>query len=265
MTPPPRPDDRRPPVEVGDDELHALVDGRLAPERRTAVEAWLAGNPEQARRVAAWRRQNAAVDSLFGATAAEPVPPRLRPRAILADRRRRRLPAIAASLLMLALGAAGGWLARDRLDPHDAATAAGLTDSAFAAHRVYAVEVRHPVEVAAAEEAHLVTWLSKRLGHALHAPDLSTAGFTLVGGRLLPSAAGGPAAQLMYEDAGGRRLTLYVAPDPDGRVTAFRYESDGNLGAFYWLDGALGWALIGELDRPALLDLAHRVYGQLQG
>ena len=36
------------------------------------------------------------------------------------------------------------------------------------------VEVAHPVEVGAAQEAHLLQWLSKRLGRKLAAPDLRT-------------------------------------------------------------------------------------------
>lgn len=70
------------------------------------------------------------------------------------------------------------------------------------AHAVYAPEVRHPVEVAAVEKAHLAAWLSKRLEAEVRAPDLGGAGFALLGGRLLPGealsgAASLPAAQFM--------------------------------------------------------------------
>ena len=43
---------------------------------------------------------------------------------------------------------------------------------AAVAHAVYAPEVRHPVEVSAAQQEHLVQWLSKRLGRPLKIPDL---------------------------------------------------------------------------------------------
>jgi anti-sigma factor RsiW len=42
--------------------------------------------------------------------------------------------------------------------------ASAVFDDAIAAHRTFSVETRHPVEVGAYEEAHLVQWLSKRLG-----------------------------------------------------------------------------------------------------
>jgi anti-sigma factor RsiW len=44
--------------------------------------------------------------------------------------------------------------------------------------------VRHPVEVAAAQQEHLGQWLSKHLGRPLKAPDFSTQGYELVGERL---------------------------------------------------------------------------------
>src|SRR5947208_2852344 len=59
------------------DELHAYVDGELPPDRRAAVEAWLARNPDDAARVAEWRAQAAAIRARYGGVLSEPVPPRL--------------------------------------------------------------------------------------------------------------------------------------------------------------------------------------------
>jgi anti-sigma factor RsiW len=245
---------------VGDHELHALVDGQLDAERRAAVERWLEAHPEEAARLTGWRRQNASIQAAYGAVADEPVPERLRP---LAPRRRfGRLAAVAASIALFVAGALVGWFGHGRLGEEHAAELR-LADRAIAAHRVYAVEVRHPVEVAASDEDHLVRWLSKRLDHALRVPDLSRAGYKLMGGRLLASE-GGPAAQFMYEDSGGRRITVYCSRVPQRRETAFRFERSGALGAFYWLDGAVGYAITGDLPRPALLTIAHMVYDQIE-
>jgi anti-sigma factor RsiW len=137
-----------------------------------------------------------------------------------------------------------------------------LASRGISAHRVYTVEVRHAVEVTAAEEAHLTSWLSKRLDHQLKAPDLTSAGFRLVGGRMLPNN-GKPAAQFMYEDGSGRRLTLYVARCQPNRVTAFRYERQDGVGAFYWMDGSIGYAVIGDGEREALHTVASAVYDQV--
>ena len=137
-----------------------------------------------------------------------------------------------------------------------------LVAQATAAYRVYSVEVRHPVEVRA-EEAHLIGWLSKRVGTPLSAPDLRDYGFALMGGRLLP-ATDGVAAQFMYEDAAGRRVTSYMRANTSGEETAFRFSEQDGLAAFYWLDGALGYALVGPLPRPEMLELARAMYRQTE-
>ena len=62
---------------VTEDELHAYVDGELPADRREAVTAWLAANPEQAATVAGWRAQADSIRARYGAVADEPVPERL--------------------------------------------------------------------------------------------------------------------------------------------------------------------------------------------
>jgi anti-sigma factor RsiW len=138
-----------------------------------------------------------------------------------------------------------------------------LPRQAAIAHVVYAPEVRHPVEVTADQESHLVAWLSKRLGGDVKAPHLAAAGFDLVGGRLLPGDQG-PVAQFMYQDGRGQRLTLYVRSDArENKETAFRYAQEGKVGVFYWLDGQFGYALSGEIGKEDLLGVANVVYQQL--
>lgn len=83
-------------------------------------------------------------------------------------------------------------------------------------------DAAHPVEVKATEQDHLVQWLSNRLGQSIKAPDLTGFGFRLMGGRVLPAAASGVAAQLMYDDDHGTRLTLYLRNGKNGD-TAYRF------------------------------------------
>src|SRR6202158_4757860 len=85
-----------------------------------------------------------------------------------------------------------------------------FTRDALDAHRLYVVEVRHPVEVPGSERTHLQQWLTKRCGWEVRAPELAATGLELVGGRLLPGPAG-PASFLMYESASGERFTVYAA------------------------------------------------------
>ncbi|MBM3620453.1 MAG: anti-sigma factor [Alphaproteobacteria bacterium] len=138
-----------------------------------------------------------------------------------------------------------------------------LTREAVLAHRVFVVEKRHPVEVAANERDHLVTWLSRRMGAKVSAPDLAALGWNLVGGRLL-SAIDGPACQLMYEDRAGRRITVYMTRNPNNRETAFLFRTEGAVRSFYWLDGPLGYAISGEIERAELMPIAKAVYDNLR-
>jgi anti-sigma factor RsiW len=144
-----------------------------------------------------------------------------------------------------------------------AAVAPALPVRAARAHLVYTVEVRHPVEVDAAQQEHLVAWLSKRLGTKLKVPVLAQEGYELLGGRLLPGP-DGPVAQFMYQEGAGRRLTLYVSAKSGSEgQTAFRFAQEGPVSVFYWIDGNWGYALSGEIERPALSRIATSVYRQL--
>ena len=69
---------------------------------------------------------------------------------------------LVAGLSLFALGGLSGLALRDGTSGPFATPA--LAARSLEAHRVYVSEVRHPVEVGADEEAHLVQWLSKRLG-----------------------------------------------------------------------------------------------------
>jgi anti-sigma factor RsiW len=172
----------------------------------------------------------------------------------------------AKAAMLFAVGIAVG-LAVPALRPApDAASLAAqqLPGRAAQAHLVYASEVRHPVEVDASQQEHLVKWLSKRLGIDLKVPVLAKDGFELLGGRLLPGGEG-PVAQFMYQDGTGKRLTLYVTrPHQGEEVTAFRFAQEGSVSVFYWIDKECGYALSGELDRPALARVAGTVYKQLE-
>jgi len=162
----------------------------------------------------------------------------------------------------LGIGLSIPWM---RPTPQAAAIAiTPLPVRAARAHLVYSPEVRHPVEVEAKEQDHLVKWLSKRLDLQLKVPVLSTEGFELLGGRLLPGT-DGPVAQFMYQDATGKRLTLYVTrPHKGDEITAFRFAQEGRVSVFYWIDRDCGYALSGELDKPQLSRVATLVYRQLE-
>ena len=254
----------KPPISEA--EIQAWADGRLAESRRAEVEAWFAAHPEEAERAAAYRDLNEHLSLHYDAVLEEPVPPRLERSARRGSRLRALGVAAAWAVLGLAVGTVAGWQLHSLRTPVPVAQpeAPVIARRAALAHATYSPEVRHPVEVGADQEQHLVAWLSKRLGGDVRAPKLDGEGMALVGGRLLPGDPG-PVAQFMYQCSRGRRVTLYVRSEgPDHRETAFRYAREGNVRVFYWIDRRFGYALSSaDMDREELLKLANVVYRQL--
>ena len=267
---------------INQDKLHAYVDGQLDQTQQSRVEAWLAGHPDEAASIHAYRIQNTRLHETYDTVLDEIIPPELE--AIVTGRAKER-PAhgntvprswvspwvspwvsqgmkLAASIVLLVVGGVGGWLLHDAQGPSAARLAASFADQAMGAHRVFVAEVKHPVEVPANQEAHLVAWLSKRLGTTLRAPDLTPVGFNLIGGRLLAEGAQ-PAAQFMYEESGGRRVTIYVRASDGASDTSFRFVSDQGVSAFYWVDQAFAYALVAPMERNQLMAIAQRAYSDL--
>ncbi len=171
-----------------------------------------------------------------------------------------RAAAAAAVIVAFVAGAVVGWMA------HGASAAAPsrfdtFTGQALDAHKVYVVEVRHPVEVTGGERPHLIQWLSKRLDYELRIPDLESSGLKLVGGRLRPGPFG-PAAFCMYEGPSGERFTIYYART-DSPQTAMRYRAADRFAAIYWVERGLAYVVSGPLERERLLSVAQAAYDQI--
>jgi len=249
--------DRDSPVTT--DELHAYVDGMLPPDRRPAVEAWLATHPDDAAHVAQWRAQAEAIRAHYGAVAEEPTPERFDLDRLAVGGRPWRAVALAGIAAAL-IGCIVGWLA------HGASARAPsafeqFTAEALNAHKVYVVEVRHPIEVQAGED-HLLPWLSRRVGANLRAPNLESYSLKLMGGRLLPGL-NGPAAMFMYETPAGERYTFYCSRSNTAR-TALRYNAAGDAAAVLWVEGDIGYVVSGPAERNRLLDIAQTAYQQME-
>lgn len=258
---------------VDEDDLHALVDGRLPAEEAERLRAQIAADAPLQATVNAWAAQRDALRRTFTTPDVDSTPPTLLAAAERAQKLRdaatqwTRWAGMAASVL-LAFGL--GWIANLEYAARfgGPSPAMQFARQAAVAYVVYQPEVKHPVEVTAAQQEHLVQWLSKRLGRKLKVPDLRAQGFDLLGGRLLPGDTGAR-AQFMYQDAAGKRLTLYLGAVKDGgkmntKETAFRFFEEGGVPAFYWVDQGFGCALSGPLPRGTLLELARIAYEQLE-
>lgn len=251
------------PAPIDDALLSAWLDNELDAATRARVDAWLRDHPEDAARVRLWAADRDALRARFGPVADEPLPPALAQAVWRRGAAPWRTAALAAGVFCAGvLTGAFALHARNegQRDAERQASAHRWVERAAVAHAVYTNEQRHAVEVKAQEE-HLARWLTRRTQVPVKLFDLREQGFELVGGRLLPDAAS-PSAQLMYQNAAGARVTVYLRKPEQGTPAAFRYERQGELGLFYWVEDGAGYALAGNLPKEALLALAQAIYRQ---
>lgn len=238
-----------------EEELHAYIDGRLAAERHEAVRHWLQAHPGEAAGIEAWKRDAEALRAGWARDLEQAVPAALQPdrvRARLRRRRRDRLGVAAGFLLALGVGGMAGWQWRDaRLASEQLPMA-----DAVAAYRLFASDTGRTAGDIAPDA--LRTWLRTHFGAAGDVPDLGAQGFRLQSGRLL-STPEGAAAMLVYEDAEGARIGLYLRPRTPRNGTGER--RDGRLLAQYWAEGDTAFALVGPATQARMREIAPLLRG----
>jgi anti-sigma factor RsiW len=246
---------------VGEADLHAFVDGRLDETRRAVVARYLAENPEQGQRVRDWidqaeslrrelRRGDAAErDAIMARLAGAGL------RRSAASRAVQRSVTAASLVLALGFGALGGWIARG---DHPLTEIARLGIEAATAYHVFANDADRPVEISSDNRAELVAWMNQKLGRRVTVPDLGPMGYHLMGGRVL-TALYGPAAMLLYRDAGGNRITVYLQPMRIGLPEPMRLIQARAVDGYAWIDRHIGYSVISDGDPAALRQVADRV------
>jgi anti-sigma factor RsiW len=266
-------------LPLTEDEINALVDNQGTSQQLAELRKRVAADPVAMAKFQQWSTQRKALKQLYVNLLDSDIPAGQLQTSLTATRSRNNMlhwnhwGGMAAAVLMT-FGA--GWMSGHQfpIPPMGQQLEASHTSQDFVrqasyAHAVYTPEVKHPVEVAATEQAHLIQWLSKRLGKPLKVPTLSPQGYELVGGRLLPGA-DGARAQFMFQNPSGQRITLYLgAMNPASNTlraeeTAFQFSDEQAVPSFYWVDKGFGYALSGDMPRNNLMQLATAVYQQLQ-
>lgn len=250
-------------------KLSAYLDGELTAEETTQVEARLASDPEAQAELDALMEADALALEQFDGELSDPVSlalvqqikntPLTAP--VVVPKRTIWAP-LAASLVMFALGGAGGYWMKDQ--SAQVAVASGWLGDIADYHAVYAGQGRHLVEVGADESDHIETWLGNTVGAKFTIPDLSSFNLTFEGGRLLV-ANGKPVAQLMYRQPDGTVIALCLqsadAPTQtppqfkDTTINGFDFVSWKTDGAAYVVIGPHGQSNLGEIASAAAIDI----------
>jgi anti-sigma factor RsiW len=229
---------------VSELDLLAYADEQLDkdPQRRARVERYLAGAPEAAERIAAYRGQTEALRAAYGPRASESVPDRLndvlRP---AASRDRRRVIGIRAAAMVAMTAAAGlaGWYLGQESGPAQQIAEQRLPSVL----REAAVDERArwrtlPMSVGGLGRGGALRWEENGVALSLPAPDLSAMGYALTGRRNFADGET-QAVTLSYSGENGANLRLLIAPVTSGGAQTVAFTKAGGLRLAYWSQGPL--------------------------
>jgi anti-sigma factor RsiW len=246
-----------------EEEIHRYVDG-VADERTAAlVGRWLEDEPADLRRVDDYLRLNEALHVAFARTPDGPARPGLDKveqqlaRKLAIRRLSWKLRFGRPGLAMLggaAVIAGMAWFGSTlvwHMPP-------GYAHEAVEAHLLFVSDDEHPVEIPAERRAELTRWLSKRVGVPVPLPDLTEAGYYLLGGRLVTNHLK-PAAQLMYARGDGHRITLFITRADGAQETLAELFEEQQVRFVCWQHGRASFALVGSEDPNLLRALSDRI------
>lgn len=250
---------------ISDTEIHAYLDQQLTSEQAKEFEKRLENDPQAQKKLMEYQAIEQSLNELYQPVYEEPIPPQLLD---ACKKKSYNYMAIAASFVFFVVGVLSGMHLNDLTKPNDDSLVMDLKTPAIFAHSVYSTEKLHPVEVRADEKQHMNHWLSKRLKTPLKAPDLSQHKFELVGGRLLPSTKERMAAQYMYQNKDGERITLYIKRGNwQHKEMAFNHSQkklqDNLFNVSFWIDGELGYVLTGQVEQNINKKLSESIYQQM--
>ncbi|MFK3798887.1 anti-sigma factor family protein [Pseudomonas sp. NPDC088444] len=231
-------------------DLHAYVDGLLTEADQQTLETYLAAHPELARQVQAWQLDAQNLRAALSGELHRPLNPDLDPAFIRQRMRRNRTRHFAtAAVLLIAVSVGGisGWQAREMT------LTSGVLPMADAvqAYRMFALNDTMANDWNPAKPNNVQVWLDKNFAQANRLPDLESAGFKPVSGRLT-STEQGAAAMVVYKDAQGRTLSFYIRPPAErNRLLSPGTRRDGELQADYWSGPGYNYAMVSPADDPA--------------
>jgi anti-sigma factor RsiW len=250
-------------------DIHLALDGELPEDERAAYEAWLEAMPDKKARAARFAADISLVRAAVANVIGETVPERL---SRIVDsgsagptgvRPAPRWWAAAAAAVILAAGLAGGYIIGASGTLGEDPTSLRLADNAVSAYLTFDADQSHAVEVGGSDKNYLEHWLSKRTGLKLVAPDLTAQGFELLGGRILPGEES-PAALLVYKDAVGNQVSIYLTAEGKAKSKGTYMADGGRPVAVYWLDKGFGCAIVSALPDERQNEVVGSAWRQIK-
>jgi anti-sigma factor RsiW len=243
---------------IAEEELHAFIDGELDQARHDAIERILSEDTALAERVAKYRQDKERLASVYAPLLNRPVPTsweaRIRHNRVSSPRRRElvALTAIAASVVLV-VGTI--WLASGVRAPQTRS----LVSEALAAR---SGDLRPESTIASGVDALSAgREVSAALAMKARAPVLTRFGYRLATVKSYEADSKRRAVELVYANAAGRELTLYVSRSV-GAPRFDQFESDG-LRICIWQDDVVGMVMAGNLSAAEMQRLATLAYDGL--
>jgi len=236
--------------------LHPYLDGELDAARRSAVDEHLRGCADCRRDLDQFQALRRALQSPeLRYPASDMLRQRIKTQLAKADARERRpaWPAWGAAIAAGVLAVALFW----NFMPHGGGDAPladvddAMVDSAVDQQQD-ALKDQHLTDIASADAKTVQSWFSGKLAYTPPVPDLSSQGFTLVGGRM-DRVKGEPAAALTYKH-GDDLVTVFVCPALHGNKE-LDTDSDDGYQVVYWTQGPFSFWVVSKLDMDHLKSL----------
>lgn len=251
--------------DVSDHDLHAFIDGELAPDRAAEVAKLVAAAPTLAEAFKAFSQDKQGLAKLHLEELDRPLPAKLlglidrhaqttRSAAFNIDRRKWNALALAAAfVLMFGLGLTVQKLFAPGEDP--------ILGEAFAAR----AETMRPEAVYSADSVAAVGEADRILAAALEmpvsVPDLTKLGYQLEAIRVYSGVSGGKSVSISYRDEAMRVFTLYLR-HPSGPPRVDLLQRNGTR-ICIWQDDVLGSVMLGDMSAAAMARVASLAYSGL--
>lgn len=273
-------------------DLLAYADGGLTgdPQRLAEVERYLRDTPEMAARVEAFIRQNAEIRALYNPVLYEQVPERLRATLVPVSRQWQTglLRGAVAAMILFSTGVAGWYIGRNSTDAviwqRDAVIHSTLSsywrtvetsgdiETITPENATYGTPLRDPqngvqlgvigrdtdIPLGTDGDSRSTSWLSGHVALQMRLPDLSGAGFQMVGNQTIETDTGN-AIRVNYVGETGRKLVLMLHPRWRTGVSDIEIDQREGITIASWADGPLAYGVASDSGAQKIFDLARKI------